>query len=197
MIHITPPPLDKRGWRGRDIHKLSTDTFTNPLRTVTEKSQEFLIQIFCSMSDAYDRMAHGIFIVYVILPIVARIIHSTAPRLAAAVCHRSLIIPYITINTFDIKTISFSGISERIQNFQIKNITIRLKKITGIWGITIHLKKITGIFGASTGYPQASVGIPVYSAYRNSYPQVLRSLVDKSQLLNKINIRLTSMYIHI
>ena len=36
------------------------------------------------MSDIYDRMAHGIFIVYVILPIVVGIIYSSAPRLAAA-----------------------------------------------------------------------------------------------------------------
>lgn len=111
------------------------------------------------MSDIYDRMAHGIFIVYVSMPIVARIIHSTAPRLAAAVCHRSLIIPYITINTFDIKTISFSGILERIQNFQIKNITIRLKKITGIWGM------IMPICTLSTCYPQAYVHNRHYCAY--------------------------------
>ncbi len=37
------------------------------------------------MSDEYDRIGHGDFIMYYYWALMARTIHSTAPRLAAAV----------------------------------------------------------------------------------------------------------------
>ena len=45
------------------------------------------------MSHTYDRMAHGTFIMYYHRAIMARITHSTAPRLAGAVGNISLDFP--------------------------------------------------------------------------------------------------------
>lgn len=83
------------------------------------------------MSDIHDRIGHGVITMYYYWFVMARVIHSTAPRLAAAVRYFPLYNIYIHIDkisyTFDKK----SGI---FAYFYHKSITIPSQIITVIFG---------------------------------------------------------------
>ena len=98
------------------------------------------------MSQTYDRMAHGNFIMYYHRAIMARITHSTAPRLAAAVCHISLDSPYIIIRN---NHLYIPGYCITFITFCYKSITNAPKKITGILGILAQINLILDITNAS------------------------------------------------